>query len=67
MSKFDRTDVSIGRCCVTLAHANPGIAVKGTRLACLCGRKILFTDGRWRLAKDGFSPQIDPDASGTIE
>ena len=60
MSKLDCVDVGLGKCCVTTAQANPGIAVKGTRLSCECGRKIVF-DGRWRLDQS-FAPPSVPDS-----
>lgn len=53
MSRFDRVDVStLSKCCVATVQRRVQLAVKGTRLACPCGRKILFTDGRWRRPAD---------------
>ncbi len=63
MSRFDRVDVSLGKCCIGAIQSRVQLAVPGDRIACLCGQKLTF-DGRWRAARDEFRASEGRDSGG---
>jgi hypothetical protein len=56
MSKMDRADVSLGKCCITMIQRRPQLASPDEHLACpACNTNVVFCAGRWLRATDSMT------------